>query len=168
MNCPILNLARLHTFEKRLYLSKLTFPRILTGFSTVHTSPSCLYFVLLFSKTMHLTPAHHLTSSYPTCPSLPHPSTPPTLTSSCYVSANRGCARCWVKWNCGMVQGEGESAANASHILRALGVAGTVRPACAPSASLQYRAEMRTARDASQTPVHIWSPRNPKHAVLFD
>lgn len=49
--------------------------------------------------------------------------TPPTLTSSSYVSANRECARCWNKLNCGGGgTGEGERAANAIHTFRALEV----------------------------------------------
>lgn len=81
-------------------------------------------FCFVFSKMKHLTPAHQhpLTIPQPTCP----PSslwTPPTLTSSSYVSANRECARCWNKLNCGGGgTGEGERAANAIHTFRALEV----------------------------------------------
>lgn len=81
-------------------------------------------FCFFFSTMKHLTPAHQhpLTIPQPTCP----PSslwTPPTLTSSSYVSANRECARCWNKLNCGGGgTGEGERAANAIHTFRALEV----------------------------------------------
>lgn len=112
-------LVDLFSFFSSFFFTVSTFPP--SAFNLHH----CVFlFLFFFSKMKHLTPAHQhpLTIPQPTCP----PSslwTPPTLTSSSYVSANRECARCWNKLNCGGGgTGEGERAANAIHTFRALEV----------------------------------------------
>lgn len=95
-------------------LLKLTSLIVCPGFHLISSFLSILHSIhlniwwLLYRvcKMKHLTPAY-TSSDHRLIPPNPPLWTPPTLTSSSYVPANRECARCWNKLNCGMVQ-EGE------------------------------------------------------------
>lgn len=83
----------------------------------------------------------HISILWPSSNLPPSLWTPPTLTSSSCVSANRECARCWNKLNCGGGTGGGRERREChSHIPCAGSPDTSSFPcalACAPSASLQ-------------------------------